>query len=133
MVFLRIFRSPPHAKTALVIINIAEFVEAVADLVGHAGARGAVVGRGVTLVIKIGWLQDSRGEGFRIRGEHDNRPDDLRINAPLTGVGWAFQLGQVVRTIKRFRAAHVAEGIAANYLEGRIVDPRVRITDADFE
>jgi hypothetical protein len=104
VVFVRVFRSPPYAKTALIVVNIAEFVEAVADLVGHSGTSGAVIGRGVALIIKIGWLQEGRGEGFRIGGEYDDRADDLRIDAPLAGIGWPLQLGQIVRTTKGFCA-----------------------------
>ncbi len=55
----RVLRGPPHAEAALGIVNIAQFVKAVADFVGDAGAGGTVIGGGVSLEIEIGWLQDA--------------------------------------------------------------------------
>lgn len=45
VVFGHVCRSPPHAEAALSIVNIAQFIEGVADFVGDAGAGGAVIGR----------------------------------------------------------------------------------------
>ena len=49
VILRQVFGGPPMAETALSVVNIAEFVEAVADFVGDAGAGGAVVGGGVAL------------------------------------------------------------------------------------
>src|SRR5882724_7377403 len=52
----QVLRGPPFAEAALSIINTAEFVEAVTDFVGHAGAGGAVIRGSVALVVEIGRL-----------------------------------------------------------------------------
>ena len=83
----RVFRGPPIAEAALGVVNIAQFVEAVADFVGDAGAGGAVVGGGVALAIEIGRLQDAGREKLGIGAEHDDCADDLRIDPPLVRIG----------------------------------------------
>src|SRR4051794_6037278 len=54
-----ILRAPPVPKTPPGIIEIAEQVEAVTDLMRHASARGAVVGRCVTIRIEVRWLENA--------------------------------------------------------------------------
>jgi hypothetical protein len=54
-----ILRSPPVSKPAMGVINIAEFIKAVSDFVGHSGARGAVIGGNIALPVEVRWLQDS--------------------------------------------------------------------------
>ena len=53
-------------EAALRIVDIAEFVEAMGDFVGHAGAGGAVVGGCVSLTVEIRRLQDSGGESLGV-------------------------------------------------------------------
>ena len=83
------------------------------------------------MAVEIRRLQDSGGERFGIGSEEDDRADDLRIDSPLVGIGGLLQLGQIARTIECFCAAHIAEGVAAHDIECRVVDPFVRIADAD--
>ena len=113
------------------VIDVAEFVEAVADFVGDAGTGGAVVGGGVPLAVEIRRLQDAGGEKFGVGAEYNDGADGLRIDAPLGGISRLSQLRQVSQTIEGFGAAHVAEGVAAQNLQRGIVDPGVRVADAD--
>src|SRR4051794_10731316 len=58
----QVFSGPPISKTALVVIDVPEFVEAVADLVRDSGAGGTVVRGRVSFAIEKGRLQDSGGK-----------------------------------------------------------------------
>ena len=51
--------------------------------------------------------------------------------APLGGIGRLSQLRQVSQTIEGFGPAHIAKGVAAHDIQRRIVDPGVRVADAD--
>src|ERR1700727_1708851 len=61
---------PPNYEAALSVIDIAKFIEAMADLVGHAGAGGSVVGGGVALAVEIRRLQNGGGEELDVRAKH---------------------------------------------------------------
>ena len=90
MVLRAILRGPPVAQTSACIVNIAEFVEAVADLVGHAGAGRTVVGSGVALGVKIRRLQNGGREKLGVRTEHDHRTGSLRMDRPLNRIDRLF-------------------------------------------
>ena len=57
-ILVSIFRRPPIAQAPAVVINIAQFIEAVADFVGHAGPRRAVVGSGIARNLEKWRLKD---------------------------------------------------------------------------
>ncbi len=59
MVFGEILGGPPIAETAMGVVNIAQFVEAVADFVSDAGSGGSVVGGCVALTIEKWRLQET--------------------------------------------------------------------------
>ncbi|SRR6266568_7037372 len=63
-----IFRGPPIPEAAPIIINIAQFVEAVADFVRDASAGGAVIRSVVPLAVEIRWLKDARPRKSRCWG-----------------------------------------------------------------
>jgi len=61
----QVARSPPQAEASLIVVNIAEFVEAVTDFVRDASASGAVIRSGVALAVEIWWLKDAGRESPR--------------------------------------------------------------------
>ena len=104
-----------------------------ADFVGDAGTGGAVIRGGVAVAVEVGRLQQAGRESFGVGGEDDDRADNLRIDSPLVRVGRLCKVGEIAHAIEGFRAAHVAEGIAAHDIERRIVDPFIGIAEANPE
>src|SRR5206468_2659362 len=123
VILLQVLFGPPIAQPPLGIVNVSEFVKAVADFVSHTSTRRPVIGSRVAVVIEIGWLQDAGRKKLSIGAEHNDRSDSLRIYSPLGWIGRFFEPRQIARTVESLRSAHVTDGIATHNIKCGIVTP----------
>src|SRR6185295_1035738 len=78
----QVIGSPPVTESSPVVVNVPQFVKAVADFVSHTRTGRSIIGSGITIAVEIWWLQQGGREKFGIGAEHDHRGDLLRIDSP---------------------------------------------------
>src|SRR5258706_14334337 len=49
----QVISSPPVTESSLVVVNVSQFVKAVADFVSHTCAGGSIIGGGVAIPVEI--------------------------------------------------------------------------------
>src|SRR2546427_705852 len=75
----QVISSPPLTESSLVVVNVPQFVKAVADFVSHTRTGGSIIGGGVAIAVEIRWLQQTGRKKFGIWAEQDHRADCLWI------------------------------------------------------
>jgi hypothetical protein len=128
-----VFGSPPIAKPSFSVIDVAQFIEAVADFMGNPGPGRPVVGGRIASAIEERWLQQRGGKELGIGTEHDNGARSLRMNGPLDGVDRFFQFRQIAGAKELFRPPQVTKRVAPDDIKSRIVNPSIGIANQHFQ
>src|SRR5437763_565815 len=97
------------------------------------GAGGAVIHDGLPLRVEVRRLQHRGRKVERIHRRKIHGVHRLRRHAPLGAIDRGAELGEIVVQLEQLGALRIAERVAADHFQPRIIPPLVRIADPDLQ